>query len=227
VATGIERDHRSLRRAAMLTAGVGFAHAALFLLAYALMSTTPGGRAPDEEIRAFYASEGRRRLILVGLYVMPFAGIAFVWFIVALRMWIAHSLSGNRESVLLSNVQLVSGILYLAMFFASAATSSATAASVEFEGAIIDTNSARQLPLYGNALLFVFGVRMAAMFVFATCNIARSATILPRWFTLGGLVVGVFMLLSATFTPFLVLAFPLWLIVLCALLFRRALLLPG
>jgi len=223
----MQRDHRSLRRAAMLTAGVGLAHAVLFLLAYFLMSTTPGGRAPDEEIRAFYASEARRRLILVGLYVMPFAGIAFVWFIVALRMWIAHSLSDSRENVLLSNVQLVSGILYLAMFFASAATSSATAASVEFEGAIIDTTSARQLPLYGNALLFVFGVRMAAMFVFTTCNIARSAGILPRWFTLGGLVVGVFMLLSATFTPLLVLAFPLWLIVLCVLLFGRARQLPA
>lgn len=211
----------------MLTAGVGFAHAVLFLLAYVLLSTTPGGRASDEEIRAFYASDGQRRLILVGLYVMPFAGIAFVWFIVALRMWIAHSLSDRRENVLLSNVQLVSGILYLAMFFASAATSSAVAASVEFEGASINTDSARQLPLYGNALLFVFGVRMAAMFVFTTCNIARSARILPRWFTLGGLVVGVFMLLSATFTPLLVLAFPLWLIVLCALLFQRAQRLPG
>src|SRR5262245_58409311 len=191
VETGIERDHRSLRRAAMLTAGVGLAPAALFLLAYLLMSTTPGGRAPDDEILRFYASEGQRRLILVGLYVMPFAGIAFVWFIVALRMWIAHSLLDSRENVLLSNVQLVSGILYLAMAFASAATSSATAASVEFDGARIDANAARQLPLYGNALLFVFGVRMAAMFVFATCNIARSARILPRWFTLGGLVVGV------------------------------------
>jgi len=210
----------------MLTAGVGLVFAALFLLAYFLMATTPGGRAPDEELRDFYASPERRRLILVGLYVMPFAGIAFVWFIVALRMWISHS-NPNRENILFSNIQLVSGILFVAMFFASAATTSSTAASVEFTDAVIDTSSARQLPLYGNTLLFVFGVRMAAMFVFATCNIARSGNILPRWFTLGGFVVGLFMLLSATFSTLLVLAFPLWMLVLCVLLMQRALRLPG
>src|SRR5262245_30364166 len=119
----VGEEHRSIRRAAMLTAGVGLAFAALFLLAYVLMATTPGGRAPDEEIRDFYASNERRRLILVGLYVMPFAGIAFVWFIVALRMWISHS-NPNRENILFSNIQLVSGILFVAMFFASAATTS-------------------------------------------------------------------------------------------------------
>jgi hypothetical protein len=30
--------------------------------------------------------------MLVGLYVMPFAGIAFLWFIVSLRMWISDGL---------------------------------------------------------------------------------------------------------------------------------------
>jgi len=90
-------DHGSIRRAAMLTAWMGIAHAVLFLLAYYLLSTTPGARAPDDEIRQFYASAARRRLVLVGLYVMPFAGIAFVWFIVALRMWISHSQTVNTS----------------------------------------------------------------------------------------------------------------------------------
>jgi hypothetical protein len=53
-------------------------------------------------------------VVLVGLYLMPFAGIAFLWFIVALRMWITHSAS--RENVLLSNIQLVSGIVFIALF---------------------------------------------------------------------------------------------------------------
>jgi hypothetical protein len=45
---------------------------------------------------------------------------------------------------------------------------------------------------------------------------------LPRWFTLAGFVVGVFMLLSASFTPVLVLVFPAWMLTLCVLLFLRA-----
>jgi hypothetical protein len=204
----------------MLTAGVGIAHAVLFMLAYWLLSNTPGARASDSDIGQFYTSAAERRLVLAGLYIMPFAGIAFVWFIVALRMWISQS--NRREDVLLSNIQLVSGILYVALFFASSATTSATAASVEFADAGIAPDMARQLPLYGNALMFVFAARMGAMFVFATSNIARANKVLPRWFTLLGFAVGLFMLLSASFTPILILVFPVWLLMLSGLLLLRA-----
>lgn len=69
-------------------------------------------------------------MLLVGLYLMPFAGIAFVWFIVALRMW--EEGSSHRRSVLQSNLQLISGIVYVALFFVGAAASSVVAASVHF-----------------------------------------------------------------------------------------------
>jgi hypothetical protein len=84
-------------------------HAVLFLLSYWLLMSAPGARASDEELVAFYESGDRRQLILVGLYVMPFAGIAFLWFSVALRAWIRAS--SARETELLSGMQLVSGIL--------------------------------------------------------------------------------------------------------------------
>jgi hypothetical protein len=74
-----------MRSAAMLTVGFGFAHAVLFVLAYSLVASTPGGRAPGQEIREFYVSDARP-VTLVGPYSLPFAGIAFFGFIVALRM---------------------------------------------------------------------------------------------------------------------------------------------
>ena len=116
---------RSLRKAAYLTAAMGIAHAILFLLSFWLVSDVPGPKASSQEIIAYYGSDQNRRPILVGLYVMPFAGIAFIWFIVALRMWTSGQV--RRENVLLSNVQLVSGILYIALFFGGAAASSACA----------------------------------------------------------------------------------------------------
>jgi hypothetical protein len=189
------------------------------------MSEGPGPRAPDTEIAQFYESEGLRRLILVGLYLMPFAGIAFIWFIVALRMWIGAS--GARENVLLSNVQLVSGILYIALFFIAAAASAAAAASVEFSTAPVEAAVVRQFPQYANALLFVFAMRMAAMFVFATSTIGRSTRALPSWFLLAGYVVGLFLLLSATFSQLLVLIFPMWLLVLSVLLLLQARRIPA
>jgi hypothetical protein len=211
---------RSLRRAAYLTTAVGFVFAVLFILAYWLGSAVPGPDATDGEIRAFYANSGKRRLTLVALYLMPFAGIAFLWFIVALRMWISGSV--RRENVLLSNIQLVSGILFIAMFFAAASAYAAVAASVEFAGARVDPIVARQLPLYGSTLLFVFAMRMGAMFVFTTSSIGRSAGILPTWYTGAGYAVGLFLLLSASFSRGLVLVFPLWVVTLCFLLLVRA-----
>jgi hypothetical protein len=156
---------------------------------------------------------------------MPFAGIAFMWFVVALRLWI--SVSAPREHVLLSDVQLVSGVLFIALFFAAAAAAAALAASVEFGAATIDPVVARQFPQYGNALLFVFAMRMAAVFVFATSNIGRATGVLPRWFVLAGFLVGAVLLLSATFDRALVLAFPVWVLALSVLLLRRARRIPA
>jgi hypothetical protein len=109
---------------------------------------------------------------------------------------------------------------------------------VEFSNAPVDPAVARQLPLYGNALLLVFAMRMAAVFVLTTSNIgrtripdptapARTRTLLPRWFTLVGYAVGLALLLSATFSRALVLVFPVWVTVLCVLLITRALRIPA
>jgi hypothetical protein len=115
----------------------------------------------------------------------------------------------------------VSGIVFIALFFTAAGASASAAASMEFTQAAIDPSIARQLPLLSRTILLVFAMRMAAMFVFATSTIGRTAGALPRWFTLGGYLVGLFLLLSATFSSALVLVFPLWILALCAILFVR------
>jgi hypothetical protein len=61
---------------------------------------------------------------------MAFAGIAFVWFIVALRTWISGISRG--EDILLSNIQLVSGILFVGLFLAGGSAAAASEASAEF-----------------------------------------------------------------------------------------------
>jgi hypothetical protein len=210
---------RAERRAAYLTIGAGAAHALLFLASYALLFNVPKANATDQQITEFYSSGDTRQLLLAGLYLMPFAGIAFIWFIVSLRMWIASHV--QQENFLLSNIQLVSGIVYVAIFFVTAAAAAAAAAAVEFSGADVDPTMARLFPRFGSALLYVFAMRMAAMFVFTTSNIGRGAGVLPRWYVFTGFAVGLFLLLSATFSPVLVLVFPVWLLVLCGILFLR------
>jgi hypothetical protein len=208
------------RGRALLLAGVGCLHALLFLLSYYLLTSTPRVTAPDEEIVAFYESGNQRQIVLVGLYVMPFAGITFVWFSTTLRVWIGHS--AQRELELLSGIQLVSGILYTALFFAAAAAFSVTAVSVQFSRTGVDPALAREFPIYGVTLLVAFAMRMAAMFVFTSSRLGRMTGVIPRWFAHLGLVVGLFLLLSASTSRALVLVFPFWLLALCVLLVLRA-----
>jgi hypothetical protein len=211
-----EERGRSLRTAASITALVGALHAVLFLLSWWLLSDAPRADATDAEIVDYYTSASSRRDLLVGLYLMPFAGMAFVWFIVALRMW--EEGSAHRRSVLQSNLQLIAGIVYVALFFVGAAASSVVASSVEFADSEIDPDVARQFPVFGTTVIFVFAFRMAAMFVFTTSAILLRAGILPRWFAWMGYAVATFLLLSASFQQWFVLVFPIWLIVLSVLL---------
>jgi hypothetical protein len=216
---------QSLRQAAILTASLGIAHAVLFLLAALILASAPGSAASDAEYVEFYSSPDSRRVIVAAMYIMPFAGIAFLWFIVALRQWI--KLGSRRMNELFSNVQLVSGVVFIALFLAAAAAESTTAAAVEFQSAPVDPASARLMPTFGRTMLLVLAMRMAAIFVFSTTTIARSSGVLPRWFIYAGYTVGLFLLLSVTLSPLLIVVFPVWVIVLCLLLIQRARLIPS
>lgn len=220
----VERG-RSLRRAAMLTAIVGMIFSVLFTISMYLVAGVPGGRSTDEEIREYYRSEAASTATTVGLYIMPFAGIAFIWFSVALRMWAAAS--QRRLSVLHSNLQFVSGIAFVLLIFVASASLAIIAVTVRLAEGPVDVDAARQFQVFGAALTLFFAMRMAAMFVFTTSAIGRSAGILPRWFVYLGFVFGAFLLLSATLSPFLVLAFPLWVFVLCVILLRGARQIPA
>jgi hypothetical protein len=114
----------------------------------------------------------------------------------------------------------VSGVVFVALFFAGAGATATLATSVEFADAPIDSVMARQFPQFGNVLLFVFAMRMAAIFVIT--NIGRTMGVLPRWFVWAGFVVALFLLLSVSFYPALVLVCPIWLIALSVLLLVRA-----
>ena len=124
-------DPLAVRRAAMLTAGIGLVHALLLMAgAFVLKTQTPGVAASDEELIAFYQDPDQRRIVVAaGLYLIPFAGIAFIWFFVALRMWI--SASAPRANVMLSNVQLVSGIIYTTLILAAGGAMSVPAVTME------------------------------------------------------------------------------------------------
>lgn len=208
-----------LRKAAILTAVVGALHAVLFIIAYFILANGPGPASSDQEIVSYYSNASSRRwALLAGLYLMPFAGIAFIWFTVALRTWARGYI--RRQNELLSGVQLVTGVIYTTLFFAAAAASSVSAASAQFEDTI-DPTLARLFPQYGVNLLLIFSMRMASMFVLTTTNIMRTTRALPKWFIWIGYAVAIFLLFSASFNSLLSLVLPIWMLALCLLVILR------
>jgi hypothetical protein len=135
-------------------------------------------------------------------------------------MWIASV--GREEDALLSNIQLVSGILYIGLLFTAASANSVVAASVQFADGEIDPVWARSLPQFGNTLLIVFALRMAGTFVITTSRLVLTSTVLPRWFGYTGMVAGAAMLLTATLNLWLAVMFPVWMLLLSILLLNRA-----
>ena len=130
------KDLLARRRATRLTSALGIAFAVLFLAGLALLARTPGLHAGDDDLATFYASGGRRWIVLSGLYVLPLAAVAFLWFVAALRQWV--EMSSRTIDHLLSTVQMLSGVAFITLAFAAAGAITIVANSVELANLPVD-----------------------------------------------------------------------------------------
>jgi hypothetical protein len=206
------KDHLARRHAARLTSALGIAFAVLFLASLAMLARTPGVHVTDADLAAFYASGDRRWIVFSGLYVLPLAAVAFLWFIAALRQWV--EMSSSTIDHLLATVQMLSGVGFITLAFAAAGAVTIVANGVELANLPVDPTIARQFPLYSRTLLIIFGMRMAAIFVTTTAKLGHEAQLFPRWFVFGSYGVAAALFLVATLNVLLVVVFPLWVLVL-------------
>jgi hypothetical protein len=205
----------------------GLLFCVLYLVGFLAVRGYPQSSWSDEEIRRYYESQDGDRLRLVALYVVPFAGIAFLWFLAAFRDHVVR-LAGT-ENTMLSTVQILTGSIYVAMQFSAAATLVTVPLAFD-DGALsmaqIDT--VRPLLLLGDTIMIVFALRSAGVFMIAGTTRALRAGLFPRWFAVASYLLAlVLMVTSSSFRGF-VLIFPLWIgVVSCMILLRRQHLLSG
>jgi hypothetical protein len=193
----MQRTHQRLAtpRAAG-AAGVVFAiltAAAIVLVRLALPGGADGGDVT--------ADAGQRSALRTALALLPFAGIAFLWFMGALR-----EQAGEGEDRFVSTVFLGSGLLFVATLFAAAAAA----------GSVLDASG--QGSGFGRhlayALLTTYALRMAAVFVLTASTIGRRLGILPRPLVLLGNLAGLTLLVVGADVPWSELVFPGWALVL-------------
>ena len=158
------------------------------------------------------------KTITLALNLLPFAGIAFLWFIAVVRNRL-----GALEDRFFATVFLGSGLLYIAMTFTSAALAGGLIRVIINSPDILVQTGAYAL---GRAQVYqsmnVYGIKMAGVFMFSTSTIFLRTRIVPRWIALLGYALGAMLLLSIGLIVWISLVFPVWVFLLSAtILFEK------
>jgi hypothetical protein len=184
----------------------------LIRLAVPADPTDPGG---------WLADRGFRDSVRLALNLLPFTGIAFLWFMAVLRNRI-----GSLEDRFFATVFLGSGLLFVAMLFGAGAIARGLLDTFAAEGHSPARSEAYAIGRRTSyALSNVYAMKMAAVFMFVTSSIGLRTAFLPRWLAAVGFAVGLVLLLVITDFAWIALLFPMWVLLVSAYIlvadFRR------
>lgn len=169
----------------------------LFRLAMAADPAEPGEWLLDEKVR---------NSIRLALNLVPFTGIAFLWYMGVLRNRL-----GEREDRFFATVFLGSGLLFVGLLFANAALAGAMMEVLPAQGRRPQGSETyavgRRLAF---ALMNTYALKMAAVFMFVTSTIGLRTGVFPRWVAVLGFGCGLVLLLALTDFAWIALLFPTW-----------------
>ncbi|MEU9175844.1 hypothetical protein AB0C90_03100 [Streptomyces sp. NPDC048550] len=200
-APGTARDKNLSTPKAAGLAGVVFAVLLAAAMVLARMAL-PEGAGGDQVA----VSPGREGELRWALELVPFAGIAFLWFMGALR---EHT--GDAEDRFIATVFLGSGLVFVACLFCAVAAA----------GTVLDAEDPTGFGRhFAYTLLTTYGMRMAAVFVLATSSIGRKLGVFPRPLVMIGTLVGLLLLVVGSSLPWSELVFPAWALLLSLYILR-------
>ena len=194
----VSRGIRTPRSAAV----AGIAFGALLGTAYVLIRTS----IPVDAAQDASWMRSKRTAVTVALALIPFGGIAFLWFIGVVRDHI-----GGREDRFFSTVFFGSGLLFLAMTFAASAVGGGMLATYAVQPTGMVTSG---LYSFSRDTMFritnIYAVRMAGVFMISLSTLWRRTGAMPRPLTLATYVLALVLLVSISFSLWVVMVFPGW-----------------
>ncbi|MGO8963753.1 hypothetical protein [Mycobacterium sp.] len=156
--------------------------------------------------------------ILTATKLMPFVGITFLWFIGVVRDNL-----GRYEDRFFASVVLGSGLLFLAMMFVSTAVA---AALVVTNAGVTDPAAHVEVIAFGRMIVVsaakTYAIRMAAVFMISLATIWLKTGLMPRWLVAVSYLVALGLLIAGDVSMWLTLAFPVWVLIVSALILLRA-----
>ena len=151
------------------------------------------------------------RTAALGLNIIPFAGVAFLWFIGVIRDRL-----GQLEDRFFATVFFGSGLLFLAMLFASAAVLGAVIFVADTTPHVELINStpfhfARSLSYI---VMNIYAIKMAAVFMISTSTMIVYTAVAPRWIAIVGFISALFLLIGSYYVGWSVVVLPIWVLLL-------------
>ena len=204
--SSLRQRMRTPRAAAV--AGIAFSlllMASLFLI-WASIPANPLEARPD------LVKQSRR--LSLALDLLPFAGIAFLWFVGVLR-----DRMGELEDRFFATVFLGSAILFLAMIFTGAAVAGGIVRVLigEESGSLMASPAYALARIQIHQTMHAYALKMAGVFMISTATISLRTRIVPRWMAVLGYALAlVLLLLSTGPARWIALGFPLWVLLISA-----------
>lgn len=197
----ITRTELTTPRAAAI-AGILFSVLLITILVLIRLSVPDNPRDAGEWLT------GGWQTVKFALNLLPFAGIAFLWFIGVIRDRL-----GSKEDRFFASVFLGSGLLFLAMLFSCGAIA---AGIISLFGATPGMLIESGIYAFGRVVVYeimnVYTMKMAGIFMMSTCTLSLRTGIIPRWMAFLGIALALFLLLSIDFFYWAPLVFPLWIL---------------
>jgi len=170
---------------------------------------------PDDprEPGAWLNSESNTVALAINL--VPFAGIAFLWFIGVLRDRL-----GASEDKFFATVFFGSGLLFLGMLFGAAAVAGALIISFETAPAqLIESATFHFARAAAYSMMNVYTIKMAGVFMVTTSTIAIYTGFAPRWIAILGYLLALLLLFGSYYLSWSFVVFPLWVLVMSIYIF--------
>jgi hypothetical protein len=145
-------------------------------------------------------------MVSLALNMLPFAGIAFLWFIGVIRDRL-----GEQEDRLFATVFLGSGFLFLALTFAGGALAGGLLNSYAVKGSALVESGVFN---YGRAVMSqafnIYAIRMAGVFMISLGTIWLRTGLMHRGWAIVTYTLALVLLLSIGYSLWVILIFPGW-----------------
>jgi hypothetical protein len=147
--------------------------------------------------------------VTLALGLVPFAGIAFLWFIGVIRDRI-----GDYEDRFFSTVFFGSALIYLAMIFAAAAIAAGLISSYPVAAQNLFDSG---LYIYNRSLIWqllnIYSIRMSSVFMISLGTIWIRTAVMPRWLAFITYGSALILMFSISYSTWVTLLFPAWVLV--------------